>query len=43
MSKGFVTTLRVTRGDGIDAACGQLVGELSNAIKGKNVIKHKSI
>ena len=43
MSKGFVTTLRVTRGDGVDAACGQLVGELSNAIKGKNVIKHKSI
>ena len=43
MSKGFVTTLRVTRGDGVDAACGQLVGELSNAIKGKNIIKHKSI
>ncbi len=43
MSKGFVTTLRVTRGDGVNAACGQLVGELSNTIKGKNVIKHKSI
>ena len=43
MSKGFVTTLRVTRGDGVDAACGQLVGELSNTIKGKNIIKHKSI
>ena len=43
MSKGFVTTLRVTRGDGVDAACGQLVGELFNTIKGKNIIKHKSI
>ena len=43
MSKGFITTLRVTRGDGVDAACGQLVGELSNTIKGKNIIKHKSI
>ena len=43
MSKGFVTTLRVTRGDGVDAACGQLVGELSKTIKGKNIIKHKSI
>ena len=43
MEKGFITTLRVTRGDGVDAACGQLVGELSNTIKGKNLIKHRSI
>ena len=34
--------MRVTRGDGVDAACGQLVGELSNTIKGKNLIKHRS-
>ena len=43
IEKGFITTLRVTRGDGVDAACGQLVGELSNTIKGKNLIKHRSI
>ena len=43
MSKGFIATLRITRGDGVDAACGQLVGNLSSAIKGKNLISHKSI
>ncbi len=43
IEKGFITTLRVTRGDGVDAACGQLVGELSNTIKGKNLIKHRSM
>ena len=43
IGKGFITTLRVTRGDAVDAACGQLVGELSNSIKGKKLIKHKSI
>ena len=43
IEKGVITTLRVTRGDGVDAACGQLVGELSNTIKGKNLIKHRSI
>ncbi len=43
MSKGFIATLRITRGDGVDAACGQLVGNLSNSIKGKKLITHKSI
>ena len=43
IGKGFITTLRVTRGDAVDAACGQLVGDLSNSIKGKKLIKHKSI
>ena len=43
MSKGFIATLRITRGDGVDAACGQLVGNLSNTIKGKNLISHKSM
>jgi len=43
MSKGFIATLRITRGDGVDAACGQLVGNLSNTIKGKNSISYKSI
>ncbi len=43
MEKGFITTLRVTRGDAIDGACGQLVGKLSKSIKGKKFISHKLI
>ena len=43
MDKGFITTLRVTRGDAIDGACGQLVGKLSKSIKGKKLISHKLI
>ena len=43
MNKGFITTLRITRGDEVDGACGQLVGKLSNSIKGKHLISHKSI
>lgn len=43
MNKGFITTLRVTRGDQIDGACGQLVGKLKRSIKGKKLIPHKSI
>ena len=43
MNKGFITTLRITRGDEVDGACGQLVGNLSNSIKGKHLISHKSI
>ena len=43
MSKGYITTLRITRGDEIDGACGQLVGNLANTIKGKHLISHKSI
>lgn len=35
MSKGLITTLRITRGDAIDGACGQLVGKLTKSIKGK--------
>ena len=41
--KGFITTLRTTRGDGVDAACGQLVGNLSKSIKGKKLISHRSL
>ena len=36
IKKGLITTLRITRGDAIDGACGQLVGKLRNSIKGKN-------
>ena len=43
MDKGFITTLRVTRGDAIDGACGQLVGRLNKSIKGKKLISHKLI
>jgi 23S rRNA (adenine2503-C2)-methyltransferase len=43
MNKGFITTLRVTRGDAVDGACGQLVGKLSKSVKGKKLISHQSI
>jgi 23S rRNA (adenine2503-C2)-methyltransferase len=43
MNKGFITTLRVTRGDVIDGACGQLVGKLNKSTKGKKLISHKLI
>ena len=36
ISKGVITTLRITRGDAIDGACGQLVGKLTKSIKAKN-------
>ncbi len=40
---GYITTLRITRGDEVDGACGQLVGNLTKPIKGKHLISHKSI
>ena len=43
IKKGYITTLRITRGDAIDGACGQLVGNLKNTVKGKRVIEHISI
>ena len=43
MKKGFITTLRITRGDAIDGACGQLVGKLSKSVKGKKLISYQSI
>ena len=43
MDKGFITTLRITRGDAIDGACGQLVGKLTKSVKGKKLISHRSI
>ena len=36
VKKGLITTLRITRGDAIDGACGQLVGKLTKSVKGKN-------
>jgi 23S rRNA (adenine2503-C2)-methyltransferase len=43
MDKGFITTCRVTRGDAIDGACGQLVGKLNKSIKGNKTIPHKFV
>ena len=42
-NKGFITTLRVTRGDDIDGACGQLVGNLKKATQGKKVVERQAI
>ena len=41
--KGMITTLRITRGDAIDGACGQLVGKLTKSIKAKNISKNINI
>ena len=41
--KGMITTLRITRGDAIDGACGQLVGKLTKSIKGKTSSKNINI
>jgi len=40
---GMITTLRITRGDAIDGACGQLVGKLTKSIKAKNSSKNINI
>ena len=36
---GFIATVRKTRGDDIDAACGQLAGQVVNRMKRKNVVR----
>jgi len=41
--KGMITTLRMTRGDAIDGACGQLVGKLTKSIKARNGSKNINI
>ena len=43
INNGYIATLRITRGDEVDGACGQLVGNLTKSIKGKHLISHKSI
>ena len=43
IAKGVITTLRMTRGDAIDGACGQLVGKLTKSIKAKNGSKSINI
>ncbi len=39
---GYVATIRKTRGDDIDAACGQLAGQVVNRMKKRTVRIHKS-
>jgi 23S rRNA (adenine2503-C2)-methyltransferase len=42
LDAGFVATVRRTRGDDIDAACGQLAGQVVNRMKRKTVRIHSS-
>ena len=42
LDAGFVATVRRTRGDDIDAACGQLAGQVVNRMKRKAVRLHPS-
>ncbi|MGL4809937.1 MAG: 23S rRNA (adenine(2503)-C(2))-methyltransferase RlmN, partial [Giesbergeria sp.] len=41
---GIVTTVRKTRGDDIDAACGQLAGEVQDRTRvAQRMAKHRTI
>jgi 23S rRNA (adenine2503-C2)-methyltransferase len=42
LDAGFVATVRKTRGDDIDAACGQLAGQVVNRMKKKTVRIHSA-
>jgi 23S rRNA (adenine2503-C2)-methyltransferase len=42
LDEGYVATIRRTRGDDIDAACGQLAGQVVNRMKAKPVHIHRS-
>ena len=39
LDAGIIATVRKTRGDDIDAACGQLAGQVVNRMKRKNVVR----
>ena len=41
VNKGFITTIRSTRGDDIMAACGQLVGQVQDRTKRKERLEKK--
>jgi len=41
MDAGYIATIRKTRGDDIDAACGQLAGQVVNRMKRKVVNVHR--
>jgi 23S rRNA (adenine2503-C2)-methyltransferase len=42
LDAGYIATIRKTRGDDIDAACGQLAGQVVNRMKKKTVQFHPS-
>jgi len=42
LDAGYVATIRKTRGDDIDAACGQLAGQVVNRMKAKPVHIHRT-
>jgi 23S rRNA (adenine2503-C2)-methyltransferase len=42
LDAGYVATIRKTRGDDIDAACGQLAGQVVNRMKRKTVQVHRT-
>jgi 23S rRNA (adenine2503-C2)-methyltransferase len=42
LDAGYIATIRKTRGDDIDAACGQLAGQVVNRMKKKTVTFHPS-
>ena len=42
MDAGYIATVRKTRGDDIDAACGQLAGQVVNRMKARPVRFHSS-
>jgi len=42
LDAGFIATVRRTRGDDIDAACGQLAGQVVNRMKRKTVRIHSN-
>jgi len=42
LDAGYVATIRKTRGDDIDAACGQLAGQVVNRMKRKTVHVHRT-
>ncbi len=42
MDAGYIATVRKTRGDDIDAACGQLAGQVVNRMKRKTVSFHRN-
>ncbi|MGE5616537.1 MAG: 23S rRNA (adenine(2503)-C(2))-methyltransferase RlmN [Bacillota bacterium] len=42
LDAGFIATVRKTRGDDIDAACGQLAGQVVNRMKKKTVRIHSA-
>ena len=43
LEAGITATIRKTRGDDIDAACGQLAGEVINITKRRPSLAHRTI